>query len=157
MAYTRSKQCSHDSCIRFPEGGAVTDALTSACVRHMSDLPFGLAINFPARREGTGCQKRSKWGIEGKQPTHCPDHGGLVRTVGETHKKKPRSSPGSAVTGRSIPRKKPRSRSERSATCSWTYMLHVRSVVGAMPVGVPRRFEVLFSRFSLVLVVGTGC
>ncbi|CAM9748992.1 unnamed protein product, partial [Laminaria digitata] len=55
------------------------------CTRHKGDLQAGPVIYFAARCKISGCKKVSRWGLAGKQPTHCPHHGrledGLVRTV----------------------------------------------------------------------------
>ncbi|CAM9997998.1 unnamed protein product [Laminaria digitata] len=70
----------------WPRWGLISGGSASACASHKSNLPAGPVIDFKAPCKGAGCRKVSKWGLEGKQPTHCPDHGqlkdGLVRTVG---------------------------------------------------------------------------
>lgn len=81
-----SKRCSHDSCTMITQWGVLNVVSPTVCAQHKSDLPAGPMISFNARCKVAGCRKVSRWGLDGKQPTHCPDHGrlkdGLVRTVG---------------------------------------------------------------------------
>ena len=104
MVCVRNQHCSHDACIRFPDWGVLTDGSASVCSHHKDDLSAGLVINFNARCEVAGCRKISKWGLDGKQPTHCPDHSrhkdGLVQTVAASYRKRQsRSSSDGAVQG----------------------------------------------------------
>ncbi|CAM9668824.1 unnamed protein product [Laminaria digitata] len=77
----------------WPQWGVLPDDSASVCARHKSDLRAGPVINFRARCNMVGCQKSSRWGLDGKPPTHCPDHGrltdGLVRTVGRARSTTP--------------------------------------------------------------------
>ncbi|CAN0479282.1 unnamed protein product [Laminaria digitata] len=106
MVDVRRKRCAHDSCMGWPRWGLVSEGSASACASHRSDLPAGRVIDFKAPCKGAGCQKMSRWGLEGKQPTHCPDHShlkdGLVRTVGKGRGKMVSGSPSyHAVRGHS--------------------------------------------------------
>ena len=100
MVDVRHKRCSHDSCTRHPLWGVLADGVATVCAYHKSDLLDGPVINFAVSCKAVGCGKSSKWGLGGKQPTHCPDHGpleeGLVRTVGTARSK--------GVSGRSSSR-----------------------------------------------------
>ncbi|CAN0493906.1 unnamed protein product [Laminaria digitata] len=68
-----SGRCSHDSCTMIPLWGVHTEVSASVCARHKSDLPAGPVINFKARCKVASCPKVFKWGLDGKQLTHCPD------------------------------------------------------------------------------------
>ena len=85
MVDVRNKRCSHKSCLRRPSWGVVTDGTATTCGRHKGDLLGSQAVNFESACKVARCKKRSRWGLDGKQPTHCPDHGplqeGLVCTV----------------------------------------------------------------------------
>ncbi|CAN0036139.1 unnamed protein product, partial [Laminaria digitata] len=72
MVDVHSKRCSHDSCMSWPRWGVLPDDSVSVCARHTSDLRAGPVINFRARCNMVGCQKSSRWGLDGKPPTHCP-------------------------------------------------------------------------------------
>ena len=86
MVDVRNKRCSHSSCAKRPSWGFVSDGTPTTCSRHKGDLLGSPAINFAATCKVASCKKQSRWGPDGKQPTHCLDHGplqeGLVRTVG---------------------------------------------------------------------------
>ena len=78
-------------------GGAET-----ACADHKSNNLDGPVINFRAPCEAAGCERFSTWGLSGKQPSHCRDHGpfkdGLVLTVRTNHSNSvPRNSSYHAV------------------------------------------------------------
>ena len=86
MVNVRTKRCSHNSCLQRAKWGFLTDGTATTCGRHMGDLSGSPVVNVMAACKVVGCKKRSRWGVDGKQPTHCLDHGplqeGLVRTVG---------------------------------------------------------------------------
>lgn len=92
MVDVTSRRCSHDSCTKWPAWGVATDGAATVCPRHMSDILDGYAINFRAVCKVAGCTKLSRWGLNGEQPTHCPEHGalddGLVCTVSTTRNQK---------------------------------------------------------------------
>ncbi|CAM9727029.1 unnamed protein product [Laminaria digitata] len=48
-----------------------------SCARHKSHLSGNPGINFRIMCKSPGCARLSRWGLDGKQPTHCPDHGPL--------------------------------------------------------------------------------
>ena len=86
MVDVRNKRCSHSSCPKRPSWGFVSHGSPTTCSRHKTDLLGSPAINYAATCKVACCKKKSLWGLDGKQPTHCLDHGplqeGLVRTVG---------------------------------------------------------------------------
>ena len=86
MVDVLSKRCSHASCSKPPTWGIATDGTATVCASHKNDLFDGLVIRFKAICKVPGCGKVARWGLDGKQPTHCHDHGplqeGLVDTVG---------------------------------------------------------------------------
>ena len=92
MVDVRSKVCALDSCSMQPGWGLLTNDAPTACLRHKSDIVGGPVINFKARCKVERYTKASRWGLHGKQPTHCCDHGpfnnGLVRTVGAARRKR---------------------------------------------------------------------
>ena len=103
----RHRRCSHDFCTMFPRWGLPTDGSPSVCARHKSDLTAGPVIDFKATCKVAGCQRESRWGLDGKQPTHCPGHGrleeGLVHTVGaDVRKPKTCSSSYGSLQGSSF-------------------------------------------------------
>ena len=73
----KTKRCSHDSCSRRAAWGVLTDAVAKVCYRHKSDIVGRPVFNLRAECKIKGCRKLSRWGLDGKQPTHCPDHGPL--------------------------------------------------------------------------------
>ena len=79
--------CSHESCTRPSSWGALTEGAASVCDHHKRDILCGPVINFRARCKLAGCGMLSSWGLGGKQPTHCADHGpleyGFVCTIAE--------------------------------------------------------------------------
>lgn len=84
----------------------LTASVATACPRHKGEILGRPAINFSATCEDDGCRRVTRWGLEGKQPTHCRDYGplksGLVCTVGQTRSNKHDSTaPYSAATGAS--------------------------------------------------------
>ena len=85
MVDVRNKRCSHSSCLKRPSWGVLTDGTATTCGLHKSLLGSPV-VNFEATCKVVCCKKKSRWGVHGKQPTHCLDHGplqeGLVRTVG---------------------------------------------------------------------------
>ena len=110
MVVVRSSRFSRKSCSKIPcfnvEGSknaayskhhAHDEVPTAVCAHDTSDLKSGLPISFHARCKVVGCLKSSGWGVEGRQPTHCPEHGRLeddvVCTVGRASRSnsKPRS------------------------------------------------------------------
>ena len=99
-----TKRCSHHSCTRRAVFGMLTDCLATVCFRHKSDILVGPIINFRATCKAVGCCKLSRWGLDGKQPTHCPDHGllqdGLVCTLPTARKK----SSGLSQSHHAVPR-----------------------------------------------------
>ena len=104
MVNIRSKRCSHVSCSKQPAWGTVTDGTATVCASHKNDLLDGLVINFKAICKVARCGKISRWGLYGKQPTHCRNHGplqeGLVDTVGtDSSKACFRSSSSRALNG----------------------------------------------------------
>ncbi|CAM9275541.1 unnamed protein product [Laminaria digitata] len=104
MVNTSRKRCSHDSCIKSPAWGALSDVAATACTDHKSDILRRPVINFSARCMVAGCRKVSRWGLDGEHPSHCryhgPQKGGLVCTVGAARSEKNgRNSSYSAVKG----------------------------------------------------------
>lgn len=88
MVNIRARRCSHDSCVEPPAWGVLTYSTATVCFRHKSDILGGPVINFKARCRVPNCSNVSRWGLDGKWPTHCCVHGplevGLVCTVGAT-------------------------------------------------------------------------
>ena len=78
-------RCSHDSCIRRPSWGVLSKGGPTVCGHHRGDIFGQPLINFRAICKVAGCARVSKWGLGGKQPSHCRDHGplenGLVCTL----------------------------------------------------------------------------
>ena len=91
MVNVRTKRCSHNSCFKLPAWGVLTDSAATACRRHKSDILGGPVINFRVRCKVANCGRVSRWGLNGKQPTHCFVHGpleeGLVCNVGTARSK----------------------------------------------------------------------
>ena len=91
MVDVRHKRCSHHSCTTRPLWGVLADGTATVCAGHKGDLLDGPIINFYFRCRAKGCNKLSRWGLGGEQPTHCADHAsleeGLVRTVGTDRSK----------------------------------------------------------------------
>lgn len=85
MVDVLSPRCAHETCTMTPNWGVPTNSSPTVCRLHMSDIKSDLVINFRAHCKVVGCRKASRWGLEGKKPTHCPVHGpledGLVCTV----------------------------------------------------------------------------
>ena len=85
------------NCLKRPLWGVLTDSEATACLSHKDDIFGGPVINFTLLCKVTGCKSVSRWGIEGKQPTYCGNHGpltdGLVCTVGRTRSKRSRRNP----------------------------------------------------------------
>lgn len=99
-------RCSHDACRRKPSWGAPTKGAPTVCARHKNDLRGGLVFNFRVSCKVVGCSKASRWGLDGKQPTHCPEHShlgdGLVCTLMTAGAKSgPSRSPYGAIKGSS--------------------------------------------------------
>ncbi|CAN0157362.1 unnamed protein product [Laminaria digitata] len=97
MVDVRTRRCAHASCVRHTSWGLLTNGAATACSRHRSHLSGGLVINFKAICKVSGCGRESRWGLAGKQPTHCHDHGplddALVCIVGAASVKTKRLSP----------------------------------------------------------------
>ena len=97
MVDVNSKRCSHDPCTKPAAWGLLTDSRATVCYRHKNLIASGSIFNLRARCRVEGCCKSSRWGLDGKQPTHCPDHGpfehGLVCTVSTGRGKRYGSSP----------------------------------------------------------------
>ncbi|CAM9629960.1 unnamed protein product [Laminaria digitata] len=92
------KRCLHSSCMTRPWWGVLSQSTPTACALHKTllvGLPGGPVICFGATCAFTGCKKLSRWGLDGEQPTHCPEHGpledGLTCTVRTARKKSNRS------------------------------------------------------------------
>lgn len=77
MVDVRCHRCSHDSFTGRPRWSVLTDGAATVCCRHKSDISGGQVINFEAQCKVAGCWKRSRWGLDGKRPTHRGDHGPL--------------------------------------------------------------------------------
>lgn len=78
MLDVRSRRsCLHTSCILRPAWGALTDSVATACTHHKGDIVGCPVVNFRARCKVAGCVKASRWGLHGRQPTHCGEHGPL--------------------------------------------------------------------------------
>lgn len=98
MVNVVSRRCSHVSCIRFPSWGVLAEGMMgTVCADHKSDLRGHPLVYFEGRCQVAGCGKRSRWGLKGEQPTHCPLHGpltdGLVCIVGTPSSKRVRRTP----------------------------------------------------------------
>ena len=107
MLSVRAKRCIHISCLKRPRWGVLTDNKATACLHHKGDLLGGPVIDFTAKCRVAGCNCVSRWGVEGKQPTHCHRHGpltdGLAYTVGRARSKTSSRSPSAgAVRGPSF-------------------------------------------------------
>lgn len=103
MVGVKSKRCSHTSCLGTPAWGVLTDGEATVCRRHKGGILGGPVINFKARCRVSTCRKVSGWGLGGKQPTHCRDHGpledGLVCSVRWGRSKKSCPSPSYGAAG----------------------------------------------------------
>lgn len=104
MVDVRSKAFPHDSCVKWPRWGVLTESSASTCAHYKSDPQGGPAINLTARCQVQGCNKVFRWGLRGTPPTRCPvngrDNDGLVHTVGvDRTTKSYRSSSYGAVRG----------------------------------------------------------
>ena len=77
MVIVHRKHCSHNLCTRRRAWGMLNDGAATVCYRHKSDIMGGPVVNFRARCKVTGCRKESRWGFDGRQPTHCREHGPL--------------------------------------------------------------------------------
>ncbi|CAM9677328.1 unnamed protein product [Laminaria digitata] len=86
MVNVRTIPCLHNSCKKSARWGVMTNSAPTACTRHKGEIFGGPVIDFKAICTVAGCSKLSRWGLDGKQPTHCRDHGPLqeelVLTVG---------------------------------------------------------------------------
>ncbi|CAN0015666.1 unnamed protein product [Laminaria digitata] len=85
MTNIRGKRFSHNSCISRPGWGELTNCGATRCGQHGSDGLSNSIINYREMCMVAGCGRVSRWGLGGKQPTHCPDRGpledGLVGTL----------------------------------------------------------------------------
>ena len=85
-------RCSHNACNKRPVWGVLIDGLPTVCAHHKSDIVGDAVINFRMTCRVNGCRKCVRWGLAGKQPTHCRDHGPgedtLVCTVGTAGSKR---------------------------------------------------------------------
>lgn len=92
MVNVVSKRCVHKSCLRRPSWGTLADVAATVCTPHKGDILGGLLINFRATCNVQSCRRESRWGLEGRQPTHCSRHGplvdGLVYSVGKARRNK---------------------------------------------------------------------
>ena len=77
MVDVRNKRCSHYLCKKEPSWGALAGGLGTTCDDHKSSIVNGPIINFRALCKSPGCELFSTWGLSGKQPSHCRDHGPL--------------------------------------------------------------------------------
>ncbi|CAN0303730.1 unnamed protein product [Laminaria digitata] len=107
MGNVHGRRCVHVSCTKWPAWGVLTDGAATACPGHKSNLFGGPVINFKAMCKVVGCRNVSRWGLDGKQPTHCRDHGplmdGLMCTIGTAGNKGTCPSPSyGAVRGPSV-------------------------------------------------------
>ena len=91
MVNVRTIRCSHTSCTKYAAWGALVDGTRTVCGLHKGDIKDGEIICFGKRCKVAGCVKVSRWGLEGKQPTHCLDHGplveGFIHTLGRGRRK----------------------------------------------------------------------
>ena len=85
MIDVRCKSCLHIACTRRARWGLLADGAATACVHHKNNIMGLPVIHFTAICKVTGCGKLARWGLGGKQPSHCHQHGpledGLVCTV----------------------------------------------------------------------------
>ena len=75
MVDVHNKRCSHSSCLKRPSWGVVTDGKASTCGPHKSDILGTPVVDFEAKWVVASCNKKTGWEFDGKQPTHCFDHG----------------------------------------------------------------------------------
>ena len=103
MVNIRKRHCSHHDCFKKPAWGLLTDGTATTCTYHKGDILGGPVINFWTLCEVEGCSKVSRWGPNGKQPTHCRNHGalkdGFVCTVRTTQTTNSTRSPSNGVVG----------------------------------------------------------
>ncbi|CAM9615336.1 unnamed protein product [Laminaria digitata] len=97
MVNVTHKSCAHEPCRKWPISGMLTDGAPPLCTRHTSDFLSSSVFNFRARCAVAGCRKLSRWGLDGKKPTHCITHGplenGLVCILETGRTLKPDPSP----------------------------------------------------------------
>ncbi|CAN0535071.1 unnamed protein product, partial [Scytosiphon promiscuus] len=62
-------------CTKAPSWGQLTHGRPTVCPHHKSDISTGQVVCFDGRCQVAGCRRKSRWGLNGKQPTHCPQHG----------------------------------------------------------------------------------
>lgn len=96
-----TKRCSDTSCLKRLEWGVLTEREATACLHHNGDILGGHVVDFGLSCNVAGCRRVAYWGIEGKQPTHCSDHGsaegGLVCTVGRVRRRGSSGGPSCGV------------------------------------------------------------
>ena len=97
MVNANVMRCIRDSCLKRSEGRVLTDGESTACLRHKGDMLGSPVINFSVKCKVVGCKSMSGSGLDGKQPTHCRDHGPLkhrlICTVRRARSKKRGRSP----------------------------------------------------------------
>lgn len=69
---------SHDTCTVRTSWGAMANGMATACADHTSCIVDGPVIDNQTLCTVADCVNISTWGLSGKQPTHCRDHGPLT-------------------------------------------------------------------------------
>lgn len=109
MVCVVNRRVSRGAPTSLPSLGVPTDSAATAGSRYTSDFGKNHDINFQPKCQVAGCGKEPRWGLHGKRPTHCAQHGSgaddLDYTVGEPPQKKYRS-PSLCTLGRAAPRVK---------------------------------------------------
>lgn len=88
------RPCSYYSCTNPAWWGVLAGGAGTTCDGRKDSIVEGSLANFRALCRVPRCGNYSNWGLDGKQPSHCRDHGplkdGLVLTA--VDKSIPRSS-----------------------------------------------------------------
>ena len=78
MVRIGTRVCLHERCSKQPAWSVPSDRTPFACSSHVGDIVGGPVINFRPRCRVVDCRNLTRWGLDGKQPTHCSDHGPLT-------------------------------------------------------------------------------
>ena len=74
MIDVRCRSCFHIACTRRARWGLLADGAATACAHHKSDTVGLPVIHLTTICNVTGCGKRAKRGLSGKQPSHSRQH-----------------------------------------------------------------------------------
>ncbi|CAN0500707.1 unnamed protein product, partial [Scytosiphon promiscuus] len=74
MVDTHTRRCSHDTCTKKPLWGVLSGGMATACSEHKGEVLVGQLISFRIRCHMVDCCRMSRWGLSGRQPSHCHQH-----------------------------------------------------------------------------------